>query len=96
MKIGSKKIDNTLLYEKMKKTSKKDWLLLVASVIGVVFAVITMLISVFNLIMGKYFVFDTLFAFVQSFATTLFVNFIFPYTFMDNCIKYYKKKWKVI
>jgi hypothetical protein len=96
MKIGLKKVDNSLLFEKLKKTDKKHCLMFFVSLVGFIVALATILFSVFNLILGSSLVFETVGSFIFSVVKTTFLGFVFPCVFMDGCLKYYKKKWKII
>jgi hypothetical protein len=52
MKIGSKKIDNNLLLDKAKKCNLKNWVYGISFLIGFIFALLTLLVSTFHLLLG--------------------------------------------
>jgi hypothetical protein len=96
MKIGSKKIDNQLLFEKLKKGTRKEWLIFSGSFIGFVAAMITVIVAVFSILLGQTLIFTSAWSIMITLLRTLFVDFLFPGIYIDTCVKYFKKKWKVI
>ena len=59
MKIGSKKIDNQLLFEKLKKGTRKEWLIFSGSFVGFVAAMITVIVAVFSILLGQTLIFTS-------------------------------------
>ena len=96
MKIGAKKIDNTLLFEKLKKGTRKEWLIFSGSFVGFIAAVITVIVAIFSILLGQTLIFNSAWSIINTVLRTAFVDFLFPGIYIDTCVKYFKKKWKFI
>ncbi len=53
MKIGSKKIDNALLLQKLKTINKKEWIIFGMLGIGFLVSLLTLIISLFYVLIGN-------------------------------------------
>ena len=96
MQIGCKKINNSLLYEKAKQSSLKSWAYGFGYFLGFVVALLMILISTLNLLLGNPLVFESMGMLVLSTLKTTFVDFIFPVVFLKSFQKYLQEKWKIV
>ena len=96
MKIGSKKIDNTLFWDKIKTVHFQTWLEFIVLIIGAITACFLILAGVWHLLIGETLVWNSVWTIIWSIFKSSFVEFIIPVYFISSTIKVMKKKWKLI
>lgn len=96
MKIGVRKIDNTLLVNKFKKVSYTAWFEGLIMSIGSLTSLVLIILGVLNLLTGKCLIFTSVWSLMWSALKTSFVSFIIPVSFINNSLKKLKKKWKLV